>query len=281
MSGLLASVRSTWRTGRSASPMLGSAAQARAETDFAAKLSAVDVARKSEVDGETLYRSAKNGSANFVLTSLRLLALGWLGTTQCASPAVKIDSLWYSLGLYVIVFLAGLANVRCGLVEVAQFDGAKRRRIFYRIIWLLGLSTTFFFVILAMVNSWWAFSQIYAMKGEVPTAVLLVPVSIVVLFLQRHIVAGWRVPTARGGRTVEVLLMPRELSLFELLMRRPGIVFARDTIVAAGWGRGASVSPNLLEQYIERLGRKRDSQFGRADFETVLRVGYRLKASRQ
>ena len=105
------------------------------------------------------------GLANFVLTSLHLPALGWLGTTQCASPAVKIDSLWYSLGLYVIVFLAGLANVPRDLVEVAQLDGARRQRIFYRIIWPLLSPTTFFVVILATVNSWQAFSQIYTMTG--------------------------------------------------------------------------------------------------------------------
>ncbi|MDA8319807.1 MAG: sugar ABC transporter permease, partial [Actinomycetota bacterium] len=49
------------------------------------------------------------GLANFVLTSLHLPALGWLGSTTWALPAVMIDSLWHSLGLYVIIFLAGLA----------------------------------------------------------------------------------------------------------------------------------------------------------------------------
>lgn len=105
------------------------------------------------------------GLANFILTSLHLPALGWLGTTQWALPAVMIDSLWHSLGLYVIIFLAGLANVPRELVEVAQLDGARRKRVFTRIIWPLLSPTTFFVVILATVNSWQAFSQIYAMTG--------------------------------------------------------------------------------------------------------------------
>ncbi|MDA8290657.1 MAG: sugar ABC transporter permease [Actinomycetota bacterium] len=105
------------------------------------------------------------GLANFVLTSLHLPALGWLDTTQWALPAVMIDSLWHSLGLYVIVFLAGLANVPRELVEVARLDGARRRRIFWRIIWPLLSPTTFFVVVLATVNSWQAFSQIYTMTG--------------------------------------------------------------------------------------------------------------------
>ncbi len=105
------------------------------------------------------------GLANFVLGSVGLPRLGWLDTTQWALPAVMIDSLWHSLGLYVIIFLAGLANVPRDLLEVARLDGAKKNRIFRRIIWPLLSPTTFFVVILATVNSWQAFSQIYTMTG--------------------------------------------------------------------------------------------------------------------
>ncbi len=105
------------------------------------------------------------GLANFILKAVHLPALGWLESVHWALPAVMIDTLWHSLGLYVIIFLAGLANVPRELVEVAQLDGAKRGRIFRRIIWPLLSPTTFFVVILATVNSWQAFSQIYTMTG--------------------------------------------------------------------------------------------------------------------
>lgn len=105
------------------------------------------------------------GLANFVLRTLHLPALGWLESIHWALPAVMIDSLWHSLGLYVIIFLAGMANLPRQLLEVARLDGAKRNRIFYRIIWPLLSPTTFFVVILATVNSWQAFSQIYTMTG--------------------------------------------------------------------------------------------------------------------
>lgn len=105
------------------------------------------------------------GLANFVLKVFHLPVLGWLESTTWALPAVMIDSLWHSLGLYVIIFLAGMANLPRELLEVARLDGAKRHRIFYRIIWPLLSPTTFFVVILATVNSWQAFSQIYTMTG--------------------------------------------------------------------------------------------------------------------
>ena len=105
------------------------------------------------------------GLANYLLRLLHLPALGWLESVHWALPAVMIDSLWHSLGLYVVIFLAGLANVPRELVEVARLDGAKRGRIFRRIVWPLLSPTTFFVVILATVNSWQAFSQIYTMTG--------------------------------------------------------------------------------------------------------------------
>ncbi|MHB8319064.1 MAG: carbohydrate ABC transporter permease [Acidimicrobiales bacterium] len=105
------------------------------------------------------------GLANFVLTSVNLPALGWLESVHWALPAVMIDSLWHSLGLYVIIFLAGLSSVPSDLIEVARLDGAPRHQIFRRIIWPLISPTTFFVVLLATVNTWQAFSQIFAMTG--------------------------------------------------------------------------------------------------------------------
>lgn len=105
------------------------------------------------------------GLANFVLRIFHIPPLGWLESTHWALPAVMIDSLWHSLGLYIIIFLAGMANLPRELLEVARLDGAKRGRIFYRIVWPLLSPTTFFVVILATVNSWQAFSQIYTMTG--------------------------------------------------------------------------------------------------------------------
>ncbi len=63
------------------------------------------------------------GLANYLLNLVHLPALGWLESTQWALPAVMIDSLWHSLGLYVIIFLAGLSRVPRELLEVASLDG--------------------------------------------------------------------------------------------------------------------------------------------------------------
>ncbi len=105
------------------------------------------------------------GLANYVLSVFHLPALGWLESTKWALPAVMIDSLWHSLGLYVIIFLAGLSRVPRDLLEVASLEGAKRWRTFRRIIWPMISPTTFFVVVLATISTWQAFSQIYTMTG--------------------------------------------------------------------------------------------------------------------
>ncbi|MCL4442964.1 MAG: sugar ABC transporter permease [Actinobacteria bacterium] len=105
------------------------------------------------------------GLANLVLTHLGFPALGWLESVHWALPAVMIDTLWHSLGLYVIIFLAGLSMVPRELLEVARLDGARRYQIFRRVIWPLISPTTFFVVLLSTINSWQAFSQIFAMTG--------------------------------------------------------------------------------------------------------------------
>ncbi|MDA8290659.1 MAG: response regulator transcription factor [Actinomycetota bacterium] len=82
----------------------------------------------------------------------------------------------------------------------------------------------------------------------------------------------------RGSCPVE--LTRRELAVLQVLMRRPGIVLSRHALMAAVWGRDATVSENLLEQYIARLRRKLDVPFGRSDIETLPRVGYRIRSPR-
>ena len=48
----------------------------------------------------------------------------WLGDPKLALIAVCIVSIWSSLGLNVIIFLAGLQNISPSVIEAARIDGA-------------------------------------------------------------------------------------------------------------------------------------------------------------
>lgn len=105
------------------------------------------------------------GLANFILSWFHIPYLNWLESTRWALPSVMIYSTWHSLGLYVILFLAGLANISRDPLEAAMVDGAGNGTIFRKIIWPLISPTTFLVVLFATMNALQAFSQIYTMTG--------------------------------------------------------------------------------------------------------------------
>jgi DNA-binding response OmpR family regulator len=77
---------------------------------------------------------------------------------------------------------------------------------------------------------------------------------------------------------VELSLSPKELSLLELLMRRPGEVLTRTQILDHVWDFAYDGTSNVVDQYVAYLRRKIDRPFGRTDVETVRGTGYRLQA---
>ena len=78
----------------------------------------------------------------------------------------------------------------------------------------------------------------------------------------------------RGERAVD--LTPRQFSMLELFMRRPGEVLSKATILEHVWDFAFDGDPNIVEVYVRQLRRRIDEPFGRAALQTVRLVGYRL-----
>lgn len=57
------------------------------------------------------------------------LATGWITNTQTALYAVTFTSLWKTVPVYFVLFLAGLQSVPADLVEAAVLDGAGRWQV--------------------------------------------------------------------------------------------------------------------------------------------------------
>jgi two-component system OmpR family response regulator len=77
---------------------------------------------------------------------------------------------------------------------------------------------------------------------------------------------------------VEIRLSAKEFTLLETMMRRPGIVFDRSTLLEYAWDYGYENRSNVVDVYIRYLREKVDRPFGRTTIETVRGVGYRLNA---
>jgi two-component system response regulator QseB len=70
-----------------------------------------------------------------------------------------------------------------------------------------------------------------------------------------------------------VPLSPREFTLLQLLMERPGTVLSRAQLEERLYGWGEEVESNAIEVHIHGLRRKLGAQF----ILTVRGVGYRLR----
>jgi len=81
----------------------------------------------------------------------------------------------------------------------------------------------------------------------------------------------------RGETPVE--LSAKEFALLEALMRRPGEVLTRLTLIEHAWDLAYENRSNVVDVYMRRLRRKLDEPFGTQSLETVRGAGYRLRAS--
>ena len=78
-----------------------------------------------------------------------------------------------------------------------------------------------------------------------------------------------------AGRPIE--LTAREYRILEALMRRPGWVVSRESIIESVWGFDFTDTSNLVEVYVGRVRRKLADQGALALIQTVRGAGYRLR----
>lgn len=87
----------------------------------------------------------------------------WLDDSTWVIVAIAVVTVWSSLGLNVVIFLAGLQTIPPQLVEAARIDGAGPVRTFRSITLPLISPTIFFTTIVSAISSLQAFDQIYVL----------------------------------------------------------------------------------------------------------------------
>jgi multiple sugar transport system permease protein len=92
----------------------------------------------------------------------------WLSSTRWAMPAIIIMSIWQQIGFSMVLFLAGLQGVPVHLYEAAKIDGASSWQRFIYITVPLLSSTTFFVLVISVINSFQVFDQAFIMTEGGP-----------------------------------------------------------------------------------------------------------------
>lgn len=112
--------------------------------------------------------SPSGGLVNTLLGAVGLPEPGWWTDPTWALPSVILASAWKDLGFVTVILLAGLQAIPQEYLEAAAVDGAGAWRRFRHIVLPLLSPTTFFVVVISLINGFQVFDQVYVMTGGGP-----------------------------------------------------------------------------------------------------------------
>lgn len=96
----------------------------------------------------------------------RIAPIDWLGDPILALLAVCLVTIWASLGLNVVIFMAGLQSISPSVMEAAAIDGAGPVARFFKIILPL-LSPIFFYQsVVAFISSLQTFDLVFVLVNN-------------------------------------------------------------------------------------------------------------------
>lgn len=109
------------------------------------------------------------GFANMVLNLFHLPGLDWIQSSDTAMLSVILVTVWKSLGYAMIFYLSALERVPSELYEACDIDGAGKWQKFGYITLPCISPTTFFLIIITMINSLQAYDQIQILTQGGPS----------------------------------------------------------------------------------------------------------------
>ena len=112
--------------------------------------------------------SPSNGVVNTVLGFFGIAGPGWWTDPSWAMPSIIIASAWKDLGFVMVILLAGLQAISPDMYDAAKVDGAGWWRRLFSITLPLLSPSTFFVLVISLINGFQVFDQVYAMTGGGP-----------------------------------------------------------------------------------------------------------------
>jgi len=110
----------------------------------------------------------ETGLLNRMLAGMGIQKVGWLTNPAIAMASIAIMATWKNVGLYIILFLAGLQTVPRYLYESADLEGANAWQKFRYITLPMINPTMFMVVILSTIGGFSLFIEPYVMTGGGP-----------------------------------------------------------------------------------------------------------------
>ncbi len=108
------------------------------------------------------------GIVNWALSLVGIAGPGWYTDPAWSMPSIIIASAWKDLGFVMVILLAGLQTINPDLYEAAEIDGAGWWRRLFSITLPMLSPSTFFVVVLSLINGFQVFDQVFVMTGGGP-----------------------------------------------------------------------------------------------------------------
>ncbi len=109
-----------------------------------------------------------NGLVNSILAKFGITGPDWWASPTWAMPSVILASAWKDLGFVMVIMLAGLQSVPVNYLEAASIDGASAWQRFWRVTFPLVSPSTYFVIVISIINGFQVFDQVYVMTGGGP-----------------------------------------------------------------------------------------------------------------
>jgi multiple sugar transport system permease protein len=131
-----------------------------------------------------------NGIVNTVLAFFGIDGPGWWSDPAWAMPSIIIASAWKDLGFVMVILLAGLQAINPDMYDAAKVDGAGWWRRLFSVTLPLLSPSTFFVLVISLINGFQVFDQVYAMTGGGPNGASTVVVQQIYDLTFRYGAAG-------------------------------------------------------------------------------------------
>jgi multiple sugar transport system permease protein len=112
--------------------------------------------------------SPSSGVVNTVLGFFGIDGPGWWTNPTWAMPSIILASAWKDLGFVMIILLAGLQAIPTDMYDASKMDGAGWWRRLFSVTLPLLSPSTFFVLVISLINGFQVFDQVYAMTAGGP-----------------------------------------------------------------------------------------------------------------
>ncbi|MBU3180187.1 sugar ABC transporter permease [Clostridium psychrophilum] len=112
-----------------------------------------------------LFLFKSDGVLNIFMKFIHAQPHNWFGDPKYALPTIMIMAIWSSVGMYMVIFLAGLQEISVSLYEAAEIDGANRIQEFFYVTLPLIKPVFFFNLVVSFAGTFQMYDQAAVISG--------------------------------------------------------------------------------------------------------------------